>query len=119
MSLHSAPTPFSSTRATRAGALRAHGLGVIFLRAGRYAACFQGRDAAHELTWDLCGKSHLFQPGSLAKVFVHLPLGAWCPSPFRRPSRVGSSESRSGDEIQYLYTIYCTVRQKRHLVGTV
>ena len=63
MSLHSAPTPFSSTRATRAGALRAHGLGVIFLRAGRYAACFQGRDAAHELTWDLCGKSHLFQPG--------------------------------------------------------
>ena len=64
MSLHSAPTPFSSMRATRAGALRAHGLGVIFLRAGRYAACFQGRDAAHELTWDLCGKSHLFQPGT-------------------------------------------------------
>ena len=35
------------------------------MRAGRYAACFQGRDAAHELTWDLCGKSHLFQPGML------------------------------------------------------
>ena len=64
-----APTPFSSTRATRAGALRAHGLGVIFLRAGRYAASFQGRDAAHELTWDLCGKSHLFQPGISVPLF--------------------------------------------------
>ena len=33
--------------------------------AGRYAACFQGRYAAHELTWNFCGKSRLFQPGPL------------------------------------------------------
>ena len=55
--------PLRGPYAARGGPLR--GPWRAATRPGRYAACFQGRYAAHELTWNLCGKSHLFQPGCI------------------------------------------------------